>query len=80
MTPDGIREFRDKAPFEAFEVVLIDGTIYPVPHRDFIFVPPGRSTWVYIADKTGYVRHVNTAMIKELRSARPKPRGRRKAG
>lgn len=79
MTLDGIREFRDRIPFEPFEIILVDKRRFFVPHRDFILIPPGRSTWVYVASGDGRVTHVNTAVISIIRPAKSNSR-RRKAG
>jgi hypothetical protein len=71
VTLDEIRQFRDHTPFEPFEIVLVDGRVFKVPHREFILVPPGRGTWVYVADaKTGEVEHINTVVISSVRRAR----------
>jgi hypothetical protein len=79
MTLDGIREFRDRVPFEPFEIVLVDKRRYYIPHRDFILIPPGRSTWVFVAQETGRVIHINTAVISVVQPAKRNGR-RRKAG
>jgi hypothetical protein len=47
----GIREAREKSPFEPFTVRLADGRALPVPHREFISVSPGgRRVIVYGKD------------------------------
>lgn len=81
MTLDEIRKFREKAPFEPFEILLVDGRAFAVPHPDFIWIPPGRGTWVYVADpKTGSADHINTVVISSIRPARKRNPPRRKAG
>ncbi|MBX3361638.1 MAG: hypothetical protein KF912_13755 [Phycisphaeraceae bacterium] len=79
MTLDEIRGFKNHAPFHPFEIVLVDGHVFKVPHPDFIFVPPGRGTWIYVADPKGHVEHINTVVISSVRLAKPSSR-RKKAG
>ncbi len=80
MNLEEIRTFKHRAPFEIFEVVLIDGRAFEVRHPDFILIPP-KGTWVYIADPTGHVEHINTLVIGSIRLVKTKPKGRRrKAG
>ena len=81
MTLDELRKWRDKRPFDPFEIVLVDHRIFRVPHPEFIWVPPGRGTWVYVGDpKTGSADHVNTVIISSIRKSRNGRERRRKAG
>lgn len=81
MTNDELRKWQSQRPFDAFEIVLVDGRSFEVPHPEFIWIPPGRGTWGYVADpETGSADHINTAIISSIRkikNGRPK---RRKAG
>lgn len=73
-----IRKECEKRPFEPFEIVLVDGRVFPVRHIEFIWVPPGRTTWVYVANAEGLQEIINTAVISSIR---PHKNGkRRKAG
>ncbi len=83
MNTEEIRSFQKQQPFEAFEIVLVDGRVFSVPHPEFILVPPGRGSWVYVSDSEGHVEHINTLVISTVRRSKPKDgRGRRgrKAG
>ena len=81
MTLDELRTWRDAVPFQPFEILLVDGRSFIVPHRDFIWVPPGKGTWVYVSDpKTGSADHVNTLIISSIRVAKNGNKRRRKAG
>lgn len=81
MTLDEIRKYASAQPFEPFEIVLVDGRVFRVPHPEFIWVPPGRGTWVYVADsKAGGADHVNTVIISSLRKSKNGRVRRRKAG
>jgi hypothetical protein len=75
-----IRKWQKQQPFEPFEILLVDGRLFHVPHPDFIFVPPGHGTWVYVADEEGSADHINTAVISSIRKARNGRSRRRKAG
>ena len=70
MTVDEVRKWWKQQPFEPFEIVLVDGRVFRVPHPDFIYVPPGqRGTWVYVAEteESTSAEHVNTAVISSIR-------------
>jgi hypothetical protein len=61
----GIREAREKSPFEPFTVRLADGRALPVPHREFISVSPGgRRVIVYGKDDS--VAMVEPLLIASL--------------
>lgn len=79
MTLDGIRELRDRVPFRPFEIILVDKRRFFIPHRDFILIPQGRGTWIYVDQGDGRVIHVNTAVISVVQPVKSNPR-RRKAG
>jgi hypothetical protein len=81
MTSDELRKWQRNQPFAPFEIVMVDGRHYEVPHPEFIWVPPGRGTWVYVADpETGSADHVNTAVISVIRKLDNGTQRRRKAG
>jgi hypothetical protein len=81
MTSDELRKWQKNEPFEPFEIVLVDGRVFKVPHPEFIWVPPGRGTRVYVADPVeGGADHVNTAVISSVRRTRNGARRRRKTG
>ncbi len=84
MNTEEIRAFQKRQPFEPFEIVLVDDRIFPVPHPDFILIPPGRkNSWVYVTDEEGHVEHINTLVISTVRNrkSRGKSNGKgRKAG
>lgn len=79
MNLDELRKFQQKRPFQPFDIILVDRRTFHVPHPDFIWVPPGRGTWVYVHDpKSDAADHVNTAIISSIRTASSGKR--RKAG
>lgn len=68
MTSDELKKFRDQRPFQPFEIILVDGRRFTVPHPEFVWVPPLRGTWVYVADvESGSADHINTAVISSVR-------------
>lgn len=80
MTLDEIRRHAKLQPFSPFEIVMVDGRVFRVPHPDFIFVPPiARTTWIIVAGRHG-LESVNTAVISSIRSATGSKSRRRKAG
>lgn len=80
MTSDELRKWQQQQPFVPFEIVMVDGRVFEVPHPAFIWIPPGRGNWVYVADDTGSADHINTAVISSVRKSNHEGRGRKKAG
>jgi hypothetical protein len=72
MTAGLIRETLHTTPFKAFDIKLVDGTVYHIGHPDYISVPPAphaREIIVYLdtANGDGYgIRWVNLALVIEL--------------
>jgi hypothetical protein len=55
MTPDDLREFRDRDPFVPFRLVFTDGRSVEIPHRDFLIIGK-RTVEVFVsADPVGGV-------------------------
>ena len=42
MTSDELRKWQQQQPFVPFEIVMMDGRVFEVPHPAFIWIPPGR--------------------------------------
>lgn len=81
MTNDEIRKWQKQQPFQPFTIVLVDGRSFDVPHPEFVWVPPGRGTWVYVADpESGSADHVNTAVISSIHKISNGQDRQRKAG
>jgi hypothetical protein len=70
MTLDEIRTFQKQEPFEPFEIVMVDGRVFHVPHPELIWVPPGRGTWVYVADPGSEAAH--HISIERIETVRPR--------
>jgi hypothetical protein len=62
-----LRKWQKHQPFEPFDILLVDGRRFHVPHPDFLLIPPGPGTWVYVADGSGTADHINTAVISSIR-------------
>jgi len=78
MNAEEVRKWQQRKPFQSFEILLVDGRRFTVPHPEFVWIPPGRGTWVYVADpKSGSADHVNTAVISSIRNS-TSGNGRRK--
>lgn len=81
MTNDELRTWQSQRPFEPFDILVVDGRTFHVPHPEYLWVPPGRGTWVYVADpKHGGADHINTAVISSIRRATNGRTRRRKSG
>lgn len=81
MNIEEIRTLQKAVPFEPFEIRMVDGRVFSVPHPDFILVPAIRHyTWVYVATPDDDApEHLNTALISSLAFMKPGKKRRRKA-
>ena len=57
-----IREMNNQVPFAPYEIHLVSGERFPVPHRDFIFVSP-RGNFVLLVDAKDRPHHLSALLI-----------------
>jgi len=60
-----IRELNRATPFEPYSVRVTNGSVYPVPHPDFILVSP-KGGWVDIADENDNAHFISAIHIMEV--------------
>jgi hypothetical protein len=72
-----IREMNNQVPFEPYEIHMVSGERYPVPHRDFIAISP-RGSFVYVVDAKDHSHHLSALLIERVSPIR-RTGGRRKA-
>jgi hypothetical protein len=63
MVISSIREFNRAVPFKPYEIRMVSGERYSVPHPDFILVSP-RGSFVIVTDKTERPQHLNALLIE----------------
>ena len=59
-----LRELVHAAPFAPFSVKMVDGTVYHVPHEDFLVVT--RSGRVFFDDGETISKSLNATLIAEI--------------
>jgi hypothetical protein len=72
-----IREMNNRVPFEPYEIHMVSGQHYRVPHRDFIAVSP-RGSFVDLVDAEDRTHHLSALLIERVSPVR-RSGGRRKA-
>jgi hypothetical protein len=72
-----IRELNNQVPFEPYEIHMVSGDHYPVPHRDFIAVSP-RGSFVFVVDARDRPHHLSALLIERVSPIR-RNGGKRKA-
>jgi hypothetical protein len=71
-TADRIRDAMHAQPFQAFDIKLVDGTIYTIKHPDYLSVPPSpraREVTFYsdVGSGDDYKTHwINLGLILEV--------------
>jgi len=72
-----IRELNSHVPFEPYEIQMVSGERFPVPHPDFILVSP-RGSYVNVVDAKDHHHHLSALLIERVSPVR-RHGGRRKA-
>lgn len=82
MNSRDIEKLAKAEPFNPFEMHLVTGRIVQVPHPEFIYVPPGRGSYVVVTDKEGLAEFINVTIVVSINliDGSKKRGGRRKAG
>ncbi len=80
-----LRKHWQQRPFRSFEIELSNGQVHLIDDPDCFWIPPGRSSSVYVADRRGLREIVNPAYIVDVRLAKGRQTSnrtvrRRKAG
>jgi hypothetical protein len=66
-TVEQVREAMHRAPFLGFELRLVDGRSFHVPHPDFISVPQSsRGRDVMFHDEQGLTHRIDVLLIVEI--------------
>ena len=60
-----IRELNKRVPFEPYEIHMVSGERYPVPHRDFILIAP-RGSFVEVVDAKERTHHLSALLIERV--------------
>ena len=72
MTLEQLRAIIGQTPFQPFVVHLADGREIPVPHRDFIWQPPGSARTFVVADEDdGTFEVVDLLLVTSLEVQQP---------
>jgi hypothetical protein len=63
MVIESIRELTRAVPFQPYEIQMVSGARYQVPHPDFIFIAP-RGSFVMIVDARDRPHHLSSLLIE----------------
>ena len=75
MVIQSIREFSRAVPFKPFEIQMVSGERYAVPHTDFISISH-KGAFVVVIDDDDCPHHLSTLLIERVSPL--KSRGKRK--
>lgn len=79
MTIDQLKRMWTHRPFEPFEVYLADGRVLPVPHPDFMMIPPTAQRTFGLADDDGVIETIDLLLVVSLKPINGRSRRRRAA-
>jgi len=66
-TIEQVRDAMHRAPFLGFEIRLVDGRSYHVPHPDFLAVPQTlRGRDLLLHDATGRTHRIDLLLVVEI--------------
>jgi hypothetical protein len=60
---ESIRQFTRAVPFQPYEIQMVSGARYEVPHPDFIFISP-RGSYVIVVDAQERPYHLSSLLIE----------------
>ena len=63
MVIESIREFNRAVPFKPYEIRMVSGERYVVPHPDFVSVAP-RGTFVIVYGRNDHPYHLSALLIE----------------
>jgi len=74
-----ICEFNNAAPFKPYQIRMVSGESYDVPHPDFISISP-KGTLVVLIDAEDRPHHLSTLLIESVspRNGRHARKGRKR--
>lgn len=78
MTLEQLRKAYETRPFEPFDLYIADGRRIPVPHQEFIYIPPGTGRTFIVSDSNGITETVDLLLVTSIR--RMNGRAKRSAG
>ena len=78
MTITQLRKAHQQQPFQPFSLFLADGRVLPVPHQEFLYIPPKNDRTVMIADNDGIVETVDLLLVVSIKPVSNGDKRRRK--
>ena len=63
MVIESIRQFNRAVPFKPYEIRMVSGESYVVPHPDFISVS-GRGSYIVVIDQKDRPHHLSALLIE----------------
>lgn len=76
MTVEQLRKAYEKQPFVPIELYLAGGRVIPVPHRDFMLVPPRAERTFAVADNHGVIETIDLLLVVSIKPMNNRSRRR----
>ena len=80
MMKEAIAEAQKEQSFEPFDIEMVGGMVYHVPHPEFVYITPGKSVYVVWSNPDGVPVALNSMLVASVRPASSGQTRRRKAG
>jgi hypothetical protein len=65
MVVQSIREFNRAVPFRPYQIRMVSGECYKVPHPDFLFISP-KGSYVVFVDARESPHHLSSFLIESV--------------
>jgi nitrate reductase NapAB chaperone NapD len=75
MVVQPIREFNRAVPFQPYEIQMVSGECYEVPHPEFIAVSP-KGTFVVVLDAKDRPHHLYSKLVERVSLQKTRRRGK----
>jgi hypothetical protein len=73
MVIESIREFNRAVPFKPFEIQMVSGQRYEVPHPDFVSISP-KASIVIVYDDAEHPYHLSSLLIERVSPQKSHPK------
>lgn len=69
MTIKQLREHLEVRPFRPIVVRTVSGRRHPVPHPEYLFIPPVGTDSIVVVEADGTIHHIDISQVEAVETA-----------